>query len=476
MNTEIKPSAGLKAAILSLSLLTIMAAAAVSPALAKISQAFPDVSKTVIKLTLTLPALLIIPFSLFSGWLVSRWTPRKVLITGLVVFCVGGLGGAFAMTMKQLLFFRALLGVGVGLIMPLSTSLIADFFEGDARTKMMGLSGSVSHLGGVIFLSLAGWLACFSWRHAFSVYGLAILSLILVLFFLPEWERKSAKKEGAFKVAGGVWYCALLGALMMIAFYAVPTNLALFIENEEALFSSAVPLFETREQLVESLKTGIVPESTKEILKKNDLELVGIATIQEEEPGKRWLLKDGTHTYVVKRTKDSLVVARERLGRPAVAGFVLSSMTLAGVVSGIVLANLMRLFSRFFPAITIATMGSGFFLLATAHVMSMVFGGVVLIGLASGFMMPLLLLRVSKIVTPATRAFAMAVASAGVYLGQFVSPIVMQACGLHMGKDPFRSQFMTLAVALGAATVLGVVIAMFRKPGGVEGTEQVRIH
>jgi len=179
---------------------------------------------------------------------------------------------------------------------------------------------------------------------------------------------------------------------------------------------------------------------------------------------------------VVKRTKDSLVVARERLGRPAVAGFVLSSMTLAGVVSGIVLANLMRLFSRFFPAITIATMGSGFFLLATAHVMSMVFGGVVLIGLASGFMMPLLLLRVSKIVTPATRAFAMAVASAGVYLGQFVSPIVMQACGLHMGKDPFRSQFMTLAVALGAATVLGVVIAMFRKPGGVEGTEQVRIH
>lgn len=461
---------GLKAAILSLSLLTIMAAAAVSPALAKISQAFPDVSKTMIKLTLTLPALLIIPFSLLSGWLVAKWTPRKVLITGLIIFCIGGIGGGLARSIVQLLCFRALLGVGVGLIMPLSTSLIADFFQGEARTKMMGLSGSINHLGGVVFLSVAGWLACMSWRYAFAVYGLAILSLVLVLKWLPEWQKKTGAGQGGFKVSGGVWGCAALGTLMMIAFYAVPTNLAMFIEAEDAMFVSQVRLFDTPEQLAESLKNKEVPEEVKEKLRQNGVEMVGTVTI-EQDGDKRWLLKDKRRTVVVKRTAKGLEICKERLGRPAIAGFVLSAMTLAGVLSGIVLAPLIRVFRKFFAAFTMILMGAGFYLLKAAQSVPVVVAGVICIGLASGFMMPLLLLQVSKIVTPVTRPFAMAIVSAGVFLGQFVSPIVLE----FVGKDSVRTQFLALAVGLGAATALAVVMAVFRKGGG-EPAIPVRAH
>jgi len=95
--------------------------------------------------------------------------------------------------------------------------------------------------------------------------------------------------------------------------------------------------------------------------------------------------------------------------------------------------------------------------------MTAVFAGVLLIGLSSGFMMPLLLLKVSRIVTPVTRAFAMAIAGGGVYFGQFVSPIVLQVSGRLLGTDSIRGQFMSLAIALGVATVTGVVIALFSK-------------
>jgi len=452
-----------------------MAAAAVSPALAKIRAAFPEVSPTVIKLTLTLPALLIIPFSLLSGWLVSRWTPRRVLVTGLVIFAVGGMGGGLARSMTELLIYRGVLGIGVGLIMPLSTSLIADLFEGEARTRMMGLSGSVSHLGGVVFLVVSGWLACIGWRYAFAVYGLAIVSLALVLAWLPEWERKAPGAQRSLRLPGGVWYCALLGALMMIAFYAVPTNLALFVENEESLFFSRVRLLESREALAESIRTGVIPDSTREALGQNGISLSGSARIEEEKPGERWLLRDGRRTYVVKRTADSLVVANERLGRPAVAGMALSAMTLAGVVSGVVLAGLMRVLRRFFPTATIALMGAGFLLLGNARSMTVVITGVICIGISSGFMMPLLLLKVSKIVTPATRAFAMAIASAGVYLGQFVSPIVLQFAGNLFGNDVFRSQFISLAAALGVAVVVAGVTAM-RSGAGDVAEQSVKLH
>jgi MFS family permease len=161
----------LSAAILSVSLLTIMASAAISPALAKIGQAFPGTDKTLIKLILTLPSLTIIPFSLLSGWLAARTKKKTILFWGLAIYFAAGVGGGFARSIVELLAIRAFLGVGIGLIMPLSTTLIADFFDGEARTKMMGLSGAVNNIGGVVFLSVSGWLACIDWRWALRAFS-----------------------------------------------------------------------------------------------------------------------------------------------------------------------------------------------------------------------------------------------------------------------------------------------------------------
>ena len=134
-----------KTSILSISLLTVMASAAISPALAKISQAFPGTDPTLIKLILTLPSLLIVPFSLLGGWLATRMKKKQILLIGLVIYFLGGVGGGLANSVPQLLVIRALFGVGVGLIIPLSISLIADFCQKEERARIMGLSGSVSH-------------------------------------------------------------------------------------------------------------------------------------------------------------------------------------------------------------------------------------------------------------------------------------------------------------------------------------------
>jgi len=51
---------GFKAAVLSLSLLTIMSGAGVAPGIHKIAEAFPGTSETIIKLIISLPPLLMI--------------------------------------------------------------------------------------------------------------------------------------------------------------------------------------------------------------------------------------------------------------------------------------------------------------------------------------------------------------------------------------------------------------------------------
>ena len=458
----------LKSSILSISLLTVMASAAISPALAKIFQAFPGVDPTLIKLVLTLPSLLIIPFSLLCGWLV-KWVPKKyILLIGLVIYFAAGVGGAFAHTITQLLIIRGIFGMGVGLIIPLSTSLIADFYEGAERTKVMGYSGSVSHLGGVIFLLVSGWLACVSWRLAFAVYGLSLLIFLMVLFWLPEPQVKKSAGLVKSKLPFGIYICAVWGALMMIAFYAAPTNLAMFIENERQMYTSSEPLFKNKEELNLYLEKGAISESARESFKNNGIVISDRAKLSVVEPGKTWAITDSARKYIIKKGERGLVISAERMGRPGIAGYLLSAMTIVGVLSGIFLAQFMKKVGVYCAPIAIFSMAIGYWVLAAASSLSGVLISMLCIGFSSGVLMPLLLLEVAKNAPDTSRAFAMAVVSVGVYLGQFISPVVLKFVSNLAGKgDVFRQQFNFLTIGLCVATVISLAMAIKnRKSGG----------
>lgn len=187
MNKLTKPT------ILSISLVTVMAGAAVAPALGTIALAFSNTNPVLIKMILTIPSILIIFVSLLAGKLTEKFTKRSILIAGLIFYICGGFGGSFANSIYQLLFSRVILGVGVGLIVPLSTTLIADFFSGDERTSMMGYSQASANLGGIITTILSGALSKLSWRYAFYVYLLGVLVLFLIIFALPEPDKKRNK-------------------------------------------------------------------------------------------------------------------------------------------------------------------------------------------------------------------------------------------------------------------------------------------
>jgi MFS family permease len=449
-----------KISILSISLLTVMASAAISPALAKIRQAFPGTDITLIKLVLTLPSLLIIPFSLLGGWLAGRMKKKQILLLGLIIYFLGGVGGGFAKNITQLLIIRGIFGVGVGLIIPLSISLIADLYEKEERAKMMGLSGSVSHFGGVIFLLLSGWLACMSWRYAFGVYGLSVLIMFTVFFWLPELESKKAQGPVKSQLPFGVYICSVLGILMMVAFYAAPTNLAMFIENQQQMYTSVTPLFKDKAELEASLLKGTISESVRESFKNNGIILSAKTVFAVVEPSKKWSIIDRSRKYIITKEQDSLVVSSERLGRPGIAGFFLSTMTLVGVVSGIILAMLLRWWGPFCSVIGIAAMALGYALLGYASNLAQVFISMLCIGFSSGILMPILLLKAAKITPDTQRAFSMAVVSVGIYLGQFLSPVILKAASSFPGQDVFRSQFNFLAAGLVIATMVSLFSAI----------------
>ena len=62
-------------------------------------------------------------------------------------------------SVNALIIISCFLGVGAGLIIPLSTGLIADAFSGEYRAKQLGLSSSITNLTLVFATFIAGWLA-----------------------------------------------------------------------------------------------------------------------------------------------------------------------------------------------------------------------------------------------------------------------------------------------------------------------------
>ncbi|WP_022664505.1 MFS transporter [Desulfospira joergensenii] len=221
-------------AVLSLSLLTVMSGAAVAPALAEIIAFFPNSPALLGKMILTTPALTIIPVSLLTGFLSSRVSRKKLLYSGIFFYIIGGAGGGTVGSIPLLLAMRAVLGVGVGILMPLATGIIADLYSGTEKTRIMGFSSASTNLGAIIATLLSGILASLHWRAAFSIYLLGLPVLFLVFAFIPEHHPVTKENDSprTDQAAGNLARYGLWGAGMffvMAAFYTIPVNIALYI-------------------------------------------------------------------------------------------------------------------------------------------------------------------------------------------------------------------------------------------------------
>lgn len=165
--------------IWSISALNALPGLAVSPILGKLSVIFPQSTELDIQMLSSLPSLLIIPFIILSGKLTEKIDYIKLLQIGLVIFTLSGVLYLLSNKMWQLIAVSALLGVGSGLIVPLSTGLISRFFVGPYRTKQFGLSSAITNVTLVLATTLTGYLAEVNWHLPFIVYLFPLISVFL---------------------------------------------------------------------------------------------------------------------------------------------------------------------------------------------------------------------------------------------------------------------------------------------------------
>ena len=226
-------------AIWSISALTSLPGLAVSPILGDLTKIFPKATDLDIQMLTSLPSLLIIPFILLCGKLTEKVDFVRILKIGLWLFAASGILYLISNKMWQLIVVSALLGIGSGLIIPLSTGLISKYFVGTYRVKQFGLSSAITNFTLVIATAVTGYLAEVSWHLPFLVYLLPLISILLV-GHLKESRSDAAVKPSSQSTApsgqtaavdtGGSKYGIHIKHLLQIMlFYGVTTFIVLAV-------------------------------------------------------------------------------------------------------------------------------------------------------------------------------------------------------------------------------------------------------
>ena len=183
------------AGIWSVAALTSLPGLAVSPISEKLLTVFPTATDLEIQMLTTLPSLLIIPFILFAGFISEKVGYIKLLDIGLWLYLISGALYFFCTSMTQLIIVSALLGVGAGIIIPFSTSLVSRFFSGEQRTRQYGYVSALTNITLVVATAVTGYLADIKWRLPFVVYLLPIVSILLVPAIKNCGKNMVAKSE-----------------------------------------------------------------------------------------------------------------------------------------------------------------------------------------------------------------------------------------------------------------------------------------
>ncbi len=169
-----------------------------------------------------------------AGKLSDMFGRRLLLLIGVIIFTVGSLLSGMAPSIEWLIAWRALQGIGGGIITANAFTIVGDLFTPRERGKWQGLIGAVFGMSSVIGPLLGGWLTdgqhilgmTTNWRWTFLInVPVGIVASIMIARYCPP-IRHEGKHYPDY--AGAAFITVALSALILA------------VDNTEVIFKSFI--------------------------------------------------------------------------------------------------------------------------------------------------------------------------------------------------------------------------------------------
>ncbi|MFE9439986.1 DHA2 family efflux MFS transporter permease subunit [Streptomyces sp. NPDC006602] len=191
------------------SVMSVLDMTIVNVALRSLSEAFHAPLETV-QWTATAYTLALAAVIPTAAWAMGRIGARRTYLTALVLFTLGSLLAAFAWDAPSLIAFRAVQGLGGGLLMPVGMAMVMRIADRERLGRSMALLGLPILVGPVAGPVLGGWLLdAASWHWIFLVnLPVGAVALLLAARLLrpdePQAEPPALDVVGLLTLSPGL--------------------------------------------------------------------------------------------------------------------------------------------------------------------------------------------------------------------------------------------------------------------------------
>ena len=133
-----------------------------------------------------------------AGWLCTAFGRKRVYLTCFVVFILASVLAGAAQTFPQMLFSRALQGLGGGALIPISLAIVRETYSPRERPMAMAFYGMALMLGGGSAPVLGGWIIDnYGWPWIFYInLPVGVVGIFLVKTYLkdPIYLKRGLKR------------------------------------------------------------------------------------------------------------------------------------------------------------------------------------------------------------------------------------------------------------------------------------------
>ena len=239
-----EPNAISLLAILMASMVIIMGAAAVAPALKPIAEHFGIEGGFTIALVVSLPSLSVAITGFGVGYLADRIGKAKVFILALAIFTIAGTGAFLLDDFTLILITRFILGIGISGISLTTTALISEYYTGMQRGKVIGYQAAAIGIGALVLESAGGSLADIGWNYPFLIYLIGLPIIVLGLLSVREPSKQPAccdasKPAEADDAPNGrmIGFCYAMIFMAMLLMFTLPMNFSYYISEMGASYA-----------------------------------------------------------------------------------------------------------------------------------------------------------------------------------------------------------------------------------------------
>jgi MFS family permease len=178
-------------------------------------------------------------FAFFAGWIIDRYGPRRVMMTGIIIGGFALIGLSTVTALWQFYFFYLFSAIGYMCGGPLPNQVLISRWFNKTRGKAMGIAYLGIGVGGMLVPQIAKKLNMeFGWHQALMLLGILMIIMALPMVWFvkdnPEGKSEDGKKE-APKISlktilkGWPFYLLLIGSMCSIgAVSGTSQNLKLF--------------------------------------------------------------------------------------------------------------------------------------------------------------------------------------------------------------------------------------------------------